>query len=147
MVVIRLDRRVFYGILGALGVLLALVAGIMLGRGFGSSNAPVAAGPQAQPNMAAPQPNVAAPAQGKAAAPNVSGPTVVPQSDLATITRASIDESRKKLDQGSALLVDVRTAGEYQQGHIKGARHIPVNEMATRFNELPRDKELVLYCA
>lgn len=44
------------------------------------------------------------------------------------------------------VLVDVRTVGEFQSGHIAGAANIPVETLAARLGELPKDKPIVLYC-
>lgn len=43
-------------------------------------------------------------------------------------------------------LIDVRQPGEYAQGHIPGARLIPLPELIQTMEALPRDKELVFYC-
>ncbi len=50
------------------------------------------------------------------------------------------------LDQESTLLVDVRTPAEYQIGHLPGAVNIPVQELRERLSELPKEKEIILYC-
>lgn len=56
-------------------------------------------------------------------------------------------EARAKVDAG-ALLVDVRSPGEYSGGHIDGAKNIPHTEVASRLAELePKEQEIVLYCA
>jgi sulfur-carrier protein adenylyltransferase/sulfurtransferase len=44
------------------------------------------------------------------------------------------------------LLVDVRQPAEYQEGHIPGARLLPLPELAKIMDTLPKDKELVFYC-
>lgn len=44
------------------------------------------------------------------------------------------------------LLVDVRTVAEFNEGHIKGARNLPVQEMERKLRELPKDKPVILYC-
>jgi NADPH-dependent 2,4-dienoyl-CoA reductase/sulfur reductase-like enzyme/rhodanese-related sulfurtransferase len=44
------------------------------------------------------------------------------------------------------LLVDVRTPQEYEAGHIPGAVNIPVDELRRRLAELPRDRDLAVYC-
>ena len=46
-----------------------------------------------------------------------------------------------------AVVVDVRESFEWRAGHIDGAHHIPLGELANRLHELPRDAEIVLYCA
>ena len=45
------------------------------------------------------------------------------------------------------VLLDVRNNTEYEQGHINGAVHIPVDELRERINELDKDKEVYAYCA
>jgi len=42
-------------------------------------------------------------------------------------------------------LIDVRTPKEYEQGHLPGARLIPVGELGNRLSELDRDKPTILY--
>jgi hydroxyacylglutathione hydrolase len=42
--------------------------------------------------------------------------------------------------------VDVRTPKEYKAGHIPGAINIPVSDIAMRMNELPKNKQLYVYC-
>ena len=46
-----------------------------------------------------------------------------------------------------AILVDVREREEWNRGAIPGARHLPLGELPRRLEELPRDREIVLYCA
>ncbi len=44
--------------------------------------------------------------------------------------------------------IDVRTADEFNAGHLKAATHIPYEEIATRIGEVTQDKTDVirLYC-
>ncbi|MBE2204446.1 MAG: FAD-dependent oxidoreductase [Chthoniobacterales bacterium] len=51
-----------------------------------------------------------------------------------------------EVGSGSAVLLDVRDPGEFEEGHLAGAVNIPLNELRARLNELPRDRELWLYC-
>jgi NADPH-dependent 2,4-dienoyl-CoA reductase/sulfur reductase-like enzyme/peroxiredoxin family protein/rhodanese-related sulfurtransferase/TusA-related sulfurtransferase len=44
------------------------------------------------------------------------------------------------------LLLDVRTPEEAQVGTIPGARNIPLDALRGRLGELPRDKELLVFC-
>lgn len=43
-------------------------------------------------------------------------------------------------------LIDIRTPAEVAQGSILGASHLPMHLIPVRMNELPKDKEVVLYC-
>ena len=47
---------------------------------------------------------------------------------------------------GSLVLVDVRTPGEFARGHAEGAVNIPVDDLRERMEELPKDKPLYLIC-
>jgi rhodanese-related sulfurtransferase len=50
------------------------------------------------------------------------------------------------MGQPDTIILDVRTAGEYNNGHIPGALNIPVQELAKRHSELDKEKLIVLYC-
>ncbi len=52
----------------------------------------------------------------------------------------------ESLDPDRAVLLDVREAMEWQEGHIPGAIHIPLGQLRARLSELPREKEIVVYC-
>jgi len=47
---------------------------------------------------------------------------------------------------GDALLLDVRGPGEFAAGTIPGAINIPVDELRARLGELPKDRELRVFC-
>jgi len=61
--------------------------------------------------------------------------------------RITPEEARKALDAGKAIIVDVRDEASYKFSHAKGARWIPVNDIAKRMGELPRDKMIITYCS
>ncbi|MDF9399509.1 FAD-dependent oxidoreductase [Vibrio sp. 1180_3] len=45
------------------------------------------------------------------------------------------------------VLLDVRNQGELESvGYLEGAINIPVDQLRHRMNELPKDKEIVIYC-
>lgn len=52
-----------------------------------------------------------------------------------------------ELVDAGAVLIDVRTVGEFSRGHIKGAINIPVDELRERINEVPADRPLIVTCA
>ncbi len=43
-------------------------------------------------------------------------------------------------------LLDVRTPGEFEAGHIEGATNVPLESLRQRLDELPRDRPIVAYC-
>jgi len=45
-----------------------------------------------------------------------------------------------------AVFVDVRERDEWAAGHIPGAVHIPLGELARRKNELSRDQQVIALC-
>lgn len=51
------------------------------------------------------------------------------------------------IDKTKAMIIDSRTKEEYDFGHIEGAINIPVDEIRSRLNEMPRDKKIIVYCA
>lgn len=50
------------------------------------------------------------------------------------------------LDPHHTFLIDVRTPEEFSLGSIEGAVNIPLDELRSRFHEIPNDKELILFC-
>ena len=66
--------------------------------------------------------------------------------DRSSLAAVDIAELRRLVDQGQVTLLDVRPELEYRQGHIAGARSIPVAELERRLAEVPRDREVVAYC-
>jgi rhodanese-related sulfurtransferase len=57
----------------------------------------------------------------------------------------SRDEAQKLIEDG-AQLVDVRADHEWGAGHIAGAKHLPLAELAQRTAELDQERPVVLYC-
>ena len=47
---------------------------------------------------------------------------------------------------GSAILLDTRTMGEYNRGHIDGFKNIPVDELRERLNEVEKGKPVYVIC-
>jgi rhodanese-related sulfurtransferase len=45
------------------------------------------------------------------------------------------------------FLLDVRTAGEYQQGHIQGAELIPLDQLSAKLARIPKGREIICVCA
>src|SRR5437660_5152316 len=56
------------------------------------------------------------------------------------------DELVARMRKGDVVLVDVRPSEEFEAGHIKGARSIPLAELEDRLSELPSNREVVAYC-
>jgi rhodanese-related sulfurtransferase len=43
-------------------------------------------------------------------------------------------------------VLDVRTTEEFTAGHVPGAVNIPYDQVASRLAEVPKDRDVVLYC-
>lgn len=53
----------------------------------------------------------------------------------------------ENVNYDNTILLDVRTLSEYLLGTIQGAMNIPLDELRERINELPKDKEIIIFCA
>ena len=56
------------------------------------------------------------------------------------------DLSRRLSGPDAPYLVDVRTPGEFRQGHIPGAHLIPLGQIGARLNEIPKGRDVVTVC-
>jgi glyoxylase-like metal-dependent hydrolase (beta-lactamase superfamily II)/rhodanese-related sulfurtransferase len=65
----------------------------------------------------------------------------------ATTERVSVPLAAERLARGEALAVDVRTPGEREQTFVAGSVTLPLNHLAERAGELPKDRPLLVYCA
>jgi rhodanese-related sulfurtransferase len=52
----------------------------------------------------------------------------------------------QQLARKGALLLDVREPGEWNAGHAPGALLIPLGQLSSRLEELPRGREIVVAC-
>lgn len=57
-----------------------------------------------------------------------------------------LEDLKQLSSNGNAVLLDVRTTGEYNGGHIEGFQNIPVDELRERLGELERDKPVYVIC-
>jgi len=65
------------------------------------------------------------------------------------VPRITVQELKAKMDKGDDLVVvDVRTGNDYENSKlkIKGAVRISIVKIEDRYKELPKDKEIILYC-
>jgi rhodanese-related sulfurtransferase len=52
-----------------------------------------------------------------------------------------------ELVKNGALLLDVRSPGEFNSGHLDGAVNIPIDQLGRRMAELgPKTRAVVVYC-
>lgn len=51
-----------------------------------------------------------------------------------------------EVEGSESVLLDVRDADEFAEGHADGARNIPLNELRRRLDDLPRQRQILVYC-
>ncbi|MDO8654386.1 MAG: rhodanese-like domain-containing protein [Undibacterium sp.] len=49
-------------------------------------------------------------------------------------------QATQLINQGKTLLLDVRTAQEFANGHLQNAKHIPLAELGNRLKEIEKSK-------
>ena len=68
--------------------------------------------------------------------------------DMARASRLTATELHDALDRPEApVVLDVRNAGEREQGAVQGSLHIPLAELTRRLDEVPADRPVVVHCA
>jgi membrane protein DedA with SNARE-associated domain/rhodanese-related sulfurtransferase len=64
--------------------------------------------------------------------------------------RITVDELYKKLETGeNVTILDLRSAAEVERNPllIRSARHMTLDELKSRQQEIPRDRDIILYCS
>jgi molybdopterin/thiamine biosynthesis adenylyltransferase/rhodanese-related sulfurtransferase len=62
-------------------------------------------------------------------------------------TEIDVRELKRKMDaKEDFFLLDVREPNEYQIGRIPGSTLIPLGEVPRRYQEIPKDREIVVHC-
>jgi len=64
-----------------------------------------------------------------------------------TVTVTEASERLTSTDQPGALLVDVREQGEFGVMRVPGAVLMPLSTFTTQFEDLPKDRPLLVMCA
>ena len=52
----------------------------------------------------------------------------------------------RELVESGACIIDVRTPGEFEAGHLVNAINIPLGQLRQRANEIPKDRPVYLHC-
>ena len=56
-------------------------------------------------------------------------------------------ESIKDFVTKGAVIIDVRTVGEFREGHIKGSKNIPLDTISSKVNDIKKlDKPVIVCC-
>lgn len=78
---------------------------------------------------------------------NAKDPVNIAGCAASNILEGIVDAKNFDEMSGDEIVVDVRTPGEYEREKIPGARNMYVDEIRGRLKELPRNKEIDVYCA
>lgn len=63
------------------------------------------------------------------------------------VARISVDEAHQRLNNGAAIFLDVRDRDSYVAMRIPGAVWIPLDAVGAHRDGLPKDAEILTYCA
>lgn len=55
-------------------------------------------------------------------------------------------ESAKEFMEKGAVIIDVRTVGEFKEGHIKNSKNIPLDTIFSKANEIKKLNKPVIVC-
>lgn len=58
----------------------------------------------------------------------------------------TIETLLHRIDAGKVTILDVRPEEEYNKGHIANSLSIPIDRLAERLKELPRQHQIIAYC-
>lgn len=89
-----------------------------------------------------------------ASEPNTSGNHLEPDDEFSDFpARCVADpnlitpaELKAVKDDPSVFLVDIRTSREWMHGRIPGAVLIPLSDLPSRLDEIPRQRHVIIYC-
>lgn len=65
---------------------------------------------------------------------------------VAHVPQISTGELHDRVGKNGAVVLDVRSPGEWKGGHIAAAKHIPAGALPGRASELPKDKPIYIIC-
>jgi 3-mercaptopyruvate sulfurtransferase SseA len=79
----------------------------------------------------------------------MQAPAAAEHKTEAEVERITVEELKEKLaKKAPVFIIDSRSQGSYDGSEIKikGAVRIPADEIDARLKEIPRDREIVVYC-
>jgi rhodanese-related sulfurtransferase len=63
----------------------------------------------------------------------------------------TIEQTSRLLNEGQTLFIDTRYKEEFEQGHLKNAKNLPVGasreDIMKFFQSIPKDQKIVTYCS
>jgi len=76
-----------------------------------------------------------------------SPPALPAQNPEDKMPRIKVDEAKKLVDEGKAIIIDVRGTDSYKMSHIAGSLDYPLNKIESGdYKGLPKDKRIIAYC-
>lgn len=78
-------------------------------------------------------------------ASSAAAPAAAPAAAVPLVSQDDLLARQAKHDP-ALFVLDVRTPEEFAQGHVPGAVNIPHDQVAARLADIPKDKDVVLYC-
>jgi len=66
---------------------------------------------------------------------------------FSNIFKTTSNEELRQMLANGALLLDVRTKGEFAGGHAKGAKNIPLDVLRANLSKLDKSKPIIAVCA
>ncbi len=65
----------------------------------------------------------------------------------ADVPRIKIEDAKKDVDSGKAVIIDARPEAAFKGEHIAGAINIPFGEQDKFMDRVPKGKKLIIYCS
>ena len=65
---------------------------------------------------------------------------------LVSIPQITSTELARRIGADNVAVLDVRGRAEWEAGHLRGVRNIPLGHLADRLDEIPRDRPVVVHC-
>lgn len=71
----------------------------------------------------------------------------LPQTD-ADVPRITVEEARAALETGTAIIVDVRSPGAFEESHVAGSISVPLGMIERELASVPlsKDQWIITYC-
>lgn len=67
---------------------------------------------------------------------------------LKNLFSGKTDETLQQYLDGGAVVIDVRSEGEFGSGHVKDSKNIPLNKLANRLDSIKKmNRQVVCVCA
>ena len=66
--------------------------------------------------------------------------------ELESTKEVTVTELASRVEAGDVQVIDVRSATEYDAGHVPGVKHIPLGSLPDHLKEISPDKPIVVHC-